>query len=95
MACCALRVLAREREAVEHQMGCAGEQERILPARRLALGTVGDHHGTAARPGGDGLPFGRDGEPGTPVAHQSAGGELLEHAGLPMAHGPPAFEVGL
>ena len=28
------------------------------------------------------------------MAHQTALGELLEHAG-PMAHGPPAFEVGL
>ena len=29
------------------------------------------------------------------MAHQSAGGELLEHAESPLAHRPPAFEMGL
>ena len=75
-------------------MRCTCEQQRVLPAGRLAFGAVGHHDRAAARGPGDRPPFGCHGEPRPTVADEPARFELVDQPVRLGTEVAPPVEMG-
>jgi len=82
-----------QESTIEDQVGTGSHDGPILAAMRFALGAVGDDHGRAGSPLGDGSPLGADRETRPATPEQTASLERPDQVGTDARHGPEADVV--